>query len=158
NLIHLRYPQGVFSTVHTNLRLRGPLTSPLLQGTVDVLRVSYRPRIAAETGLLGLAGGVGGGAAEGEAVGDSPAGIQMALDIRVRAPSMPIIENDQATIRGRGDMQISGTADVPIITGRIDIESGQFVFLGNRYAIQPGSIDFSNPLKLVPYFDVSAVT
>ena len=114
-------------------------------------------RVRPEVGYFGLAGGAldSGGGAPGVV---EPSAFPMGLDIRVRAPVMPFIETNNATIVGSADIEVTGTLDRPIITGRIELDRGEFKFSGNRYRLQAGSIDFSNPLKFDPFFDVSATT
>jgi len=156
--MQLRVPEGLRSTVNADLFLRGPITAPVLSGSVDVLRASYVLRVQPETGYLNLLGG-----------GETPAGPDLApevesaypmrLDIRVRSNVIPFVENNAGTIFGKADVDISGTVDRPIVTGRLELERGEWVFSGYRYRLQPGgSIDFSNPLQFEPYFDVAATT
>jgi len=156
-LMNLRYPPDIQSTVNATLELRGPVAAPVLSGIVDVLKASYVPRIQAQTGLLGLAGGA---VAAGPAppVAGEPSGFPLGLDIRVIAPVMPFIENNTATIYGSADIEVAGTLDRPIITGSIEIDRGEVFFSGNRLVVRPGSIDFSNPLRFEPFFDVEAFT
>ena len=59
--VRLRYPAGFASTVEANLTLTGPMASPMLGGTVTVLRSAYQQEIDSDIALLGLA--AGGGAA-----------------------------------------------------------------------------------------------
>jgi len=156
-LMNLRYPADIQSTVNASLALRGPVTAPVLSGDVDVIKASYVPRIQAQTGLLGLAGGA---VAAGPAppIVEEPSGFPLALDIRVVAGVMPLIENSIATIYGSADIDVTGTLDRPIITGAIEIDRGEVFFSGNRLIVRPGSIDFTNPLRFEPFFDVEAFT
>jgi hypothetical protein len=46
-----------------------------------------------------------------------------------------------------------------LLFGRAEIERGDFVFEGNRFVVTPGgSIDFFNPSRIEPFFDVEAET
>ena len=42
--------------------------------------------------------------------------------------------------------------------GRADIERGEIFFEGNRYRITRGTIDFLNPARIQPFFDLEAET
>ena len=45
-----------------------------------------------------------------------------------------------------------------MVLGRADIERGRVYFQGNTYVIRRGAIDFSNPQKTDPLFDIEAET
>ena len=53
---------------------------------------------------------------------------------------------------------MNGTYDNPVLFGRADIERGEIFFEGNRYRVTRGTIDFLNPARLEPFFDVEAET
>ncbi len=159
--MHLRFPEGLQSTVMADLRLRGPIGAPVLSGNVDVLRASYSLRVQPQTGYLGLLTGAvdtGGGSPAPPA--DTPSAFPLTLAIKVKAPQMPFVENKGASafINGSADVDITGTIDHPVITGRVDVDSGQWVVSGNRYRLLGGSVDFNNPLRFDPFFDVTAET
>lgn len=158
--MRLRYPPGVVSTVDARLALDGPVSGPTLSGRVEVLVAEYRPRIDPETGLFGLAAGGAGAISVGGAppVAGETTGIPVALDIKVVSGVIPFIHNSSAHIEGRTNIDVAGTIDRPSITGQVTIERGLFFFGENRYQVQRGTIDFSNPLRFEPYFDVSAET
>jgi autotransporter translocation and assembly factor TamB len=81
--------------------------------------------------------------------------IPLGLAIRIRTTHvLPVIDTRTATIYGTADVDISGTLDRPVVTGRIELDRGEWVFGGTRYALRSGSIDFTNPLAFDPYFDV----
>jgi autotransporter translocation and assembly factor TamB len=45
----------------------------------------------------------------------------------------------------------------PVLSGRVDIDRGETEFLGNRYTVD-GSVEFTNPDRIEPYFDIEART
>jgi len=60
---------------------------------------------------------------------------------------------------GHGDFTIGGTLDKPTVIGRVDLDGGEVFFNGNRLQITPtSSIEFSNPGKFVPFFDLGLIT
>ncbi len=161
--LRLRYPAGVVSNVNVSLGLEGPVNVPMLRGQVVVLAADYRPRIDPETGLFGFAAGgaLGGGSTAPSVPAVTTAaqtGTPVGLDIKVISGVMPFIENSAGRIEGRVNIDVAGTINRPSITGQIRIERGQWSFGENRYTVLPGSIDFSNPLRFEPYFDVEART
>lgn len=155
--MQLRYPEGFSSLVNASLELRGPVSAPLLTGDVEVLQVTYRPPFDQSAGLFGLAGGatVGGPA---EAAETSAAWFPLAFDVRLRVPTMPLIDTGTAQITGSANLDFTGTLNRPSLTGRIDLESGTVDFLGNRYTVLPGTIEFTEAEPFQPVFDVQAET
>lgn len=162
--MRLRYPAGFNSTVNMDLQMLGPIGSPRLVGDIDVLRVALAGSGEQTANLFGLAtASVGGGSATAPSVGlPTPiapvSGTQLALDIRVSAPRTTFIDTKTATIDGAADLRVQGTFDRPAITGTINIAGGQAIFNGNRFFIQQGSIDFTNPDRLEPVLDIAAET
>jgi hypothetical protein len=154
----LRYPEGLRSSVNASLSLTGPLTSPLLSGKVDVYHANYSLRVDPTRGLFDLVGGGSGAGAPDVSLPAAASETPISLDIRVNSGVLPFIENKNAAISGSADVQIQGTFDRPIVTGRVDLDRGNWVFGGYRYRLQSGSIDFSNPAQLEPYFDIAAFT
>jgi hypothetical protein len=162
--MRLRYPEGFSSTVNADLTLTGPVTSPLLAGRVDVLYSSYTKTIDTDVGITALALGAAGG---GSGVTSEEAGIEnagepaypLSFNIQIRANHTLHIDNRKtATIVGSADLSYRGTLDRPSLTGHIDIDSGEVFINGNRFKILPGTIQFANPNKLEPYFDITAET
>lgn len=158
----LRYPEGFRSTVNAALTLGGPVAAPTLSGTVDVLRATYVRQIDLDS-LVGLAtaaasgtGGAGGGA--GEPVG-LEATFPLKFDIQINAPPGSLVINNRgADIEGGADLSFRGTLDRPTLTGRLDVDTGEWTLNGNRYRIRQGAIEFSNPTKIEPFFDVEVTT
>ena len=80
------------------------------------------------------------------------------LDISVSAPNTLRIDNNLARVRASADLRLAGTIDRPQLLGHAEINSGDLTFEGNRYRVIRGSIDFSNPSRIDPYFDLEAET
>jgi translocation and assembly module TamB len=160
--LHLRVPEGLQSTVNADLELRGPVNGPTLSGTVDVLRASYGLRLQSQVGYFGLlSGAVDSTPVRLRPIEESTASpFPMNLDITIRAQDVPFIENKgaSAVVRGSAAVDIRGTIDNPIVTGHVDSDHGEWIFAGNRYDLVDGHIDFMNPLKFDPYFDLTAQT
>jgi hypothetical protein len=91
------------------------------------------------------------------AVAERPEG-EVTYDIRLIAPSTLHIENDQARIVASADVNLRGSYDKPVVLGRADIQRGDVRFEGRRYQVTRGSLDFTNPDRIQPFFDVEAET
>jgi autotransporter translocation and assembly factor TamB len=68
------------------------------------------------------------------------------------------IENDQARIVASTDLTLRGTFDRPLLFGHADIDRGEVEFEGRRYLVTRGTLDFANPNRIQPFFDVEAET
>jgi translocation and assembly module TamB len=146
----LRYPEGLRSLVDAELRLFGDAQQQWVTGTVDVRQALYTKRYDVASELLALRRAL-------PAPGAAPtAGAR--LDLRVQAPGTLRIDNNLATLQARADLAIQGTSDAPVVTGRAEIERGRLYFQGRTYVIQRGALDFVNPQRLDPLFDIEAFT
>jgi hypothetical protein len=152
--MRLRYPEGFRSVVDADLSLRGPVSGPLLTGTVTVRNGEYTRRFDAGGGVFGF----GGEEASGGAAIGRPAGFPLRFDVRVVAPSTLRVDNNVADIVSSADLTLRGTYDRPLLFGRADVERGWVTFEGNRYQVTRGSILFENPARIEPYFDFEAET
>ena len=151
--MRLRYPEGFRSVVDADLSLRGPFEGPVLGGTVTVKSSVWSRRVEASGNFLEFAGRatpVGGPAAAST--------FPLHFDVRLLAPSTLRIDNNLARIVSSADLALRGTYDRPLVFGRAEIERGDVTFEGKRYVVTHGTIDFSNPTRIEPFFDVEAET
>ena len=95
-----------------------------------------------------------------------PVQFPLRFDLRLTAPSTLEINNRmeyaglslQARLTASADLRLRGTYDKPVLEGRAAIERGEVLFEGRRYIVSRGNVDFRNPTKIEPYFDVEAET
>ncbi len=80
------------------------------------------------------------------------------FDIQVQVPSTLRIENNLARLVASADLQLRGTYDRPLLFGRAEVDRGEVTFEGRRYLVTKGAIDFTNPTRIEPFFDVEAET
>ncbi len=147
----LRYPEGLRSLVDADLRLFGDAGKQWITGTVDLRQALYTKRYDVASEILATrhalpvpeASSLEGGAQ---------------LDLRVRAPGTVRIDNNLATLAASADLAIQGTTRAPVVTGRAEIERGRIYFQGRTYVVQRGTLDFVNPQRLDPLFDIEAET
>ncbi|MEP7117520.1 MAG: translocation/assembly module TamB domain-containing protein, partial [Acidobacteriota bacterium] len=158
--LRLRYPEGMRSLVDAALTVQGPAAAPVLAGSVMVRSAVWTPAFDGTTNVFSavtsstatpLGPGVSGALA-------APPAIALTYDVRVLAPSTFRIENDVARIVASADVNVRGTFERPIVFGRADIERGEVRFEGRRYVVSRGSLDFTNPDRIQPFFDVEAET
>ena len=144
----LRYPEGLRSLVDAELRLFGDAQQQWVTGAIDVRQALYTKRYDVASELLALRRAL-------PAPGGAPAA-GARLDLRVQAPGTLRIDNNLATLQARADLAIQGTSDAPVVSGRAEIERGRLYFQGRTYVIQRGVLDFVNPQRLDPLFDIEA--
>ncbi|HSC26390.1 MAG TPA: translocation/assembly module TamB domain-containing protein, partial [Vicinamibacterales bacterium] len=153
--MNVRYPEGFRSNVNVDLALQGTLATPTLTGKVSVNDAVWSRRIEATPDLFAL---TGGGAAEPPAGAPPAAAIPLRFDIAIEAQESLRIENNLAKMVASADLRLQGTYDRPLLFGRAEIDRGDFVFEGNRYLVTQGSVDFYNPSRIEPFFDIEAET
>ena len=78
--------------------------------------------------------------------------ISLNIDIKSREPFG--VDNNLAFISISPDLNIYGTAENPLIGGRAQVDSGIITFRKNEFEVKKGIIDFVNPYKIEPSFDI----
>jgi len=147
--LSLRYPEGLRSVVDTDLRFFGDPARPWLTGTVDVRQATWTRRYDLATELM----------AEGRPPAESASlGSGLRYDVKVSAPGTLKVDNNLATLQARADLNLQGTYDAPVVIGHAEVDRGRVYFQGNTYVIRHGMIDFTNPRKVDPLFDIEAET
>ncbi len=151
----LRYPEGARSAVDAELALRRDFYNPLLTGTVTV-REAVLESFDTNASLLDLSGG---GEATGDVLALPPATMfPLEFDLRIVAPSTLRVDSATARITSSAELTLRGTYDRPLLFGQAQIERGDVFFEGNRYLVTRGTIDFANPTRIEPFFDIEAET
>jgi autotransporter translocation and assembly factor TamB len=157
--MHLRYPEGIGSTVDADLALRGNYAAPTLGGTVTVKSAVWNRRIDTPGSIFDLTSRRASGAVSAAVASDPlPASVPLRFDLQILVPSTLRIDNNLARMVANADLSLRGTYDRPVLTGHADIERGEVTFEGRRYRITRGAIEFMNPQAIDPFFDVEAET
>ena len=151
--VRIRYPEGVSTTISTNLSLTGTSSKSLLAGVVTVRRAGFNPKTDV--------GGILAGAARPVAAPITPNPFLrgMQLDIHIEsAPNLTFQTTLTSDLQAEADLRLRGTAAKPALLGRILVNQGQVQFFGNKYTINRGEIGFYNPTKLEPTLDMDLET
>jgi translocation and assembly module TamB len=151
--MRLRFPEGMRSVVDADLAVQGTVDTASLTGTVVIRNAVYTRRFDAGGGIFELAG-----SATSQTAGPLQTTLPLRYDVRITAPSTLRIENNTARVSATADLQLRGTYDRPLLFGRVEIDRGEFNFEGKRYVVNRGTIDFNNPTRIQPFFDVEAET
>jgi translocation and assembly module TamB len=137
---------GLSATANANLKLQGGMQGALLSGTILMTRFGIGQDV--DFAAFGAAGGV-------SAPPDptSPAN-KIRLDVHITSAPQLDFQNSYAKLAGTVDLTIRGTAAVPSVLGRIEINDGSATFAGTKYQLQRGDIYFSNPVRIDPTIDL----
>ncbi len=68
------------------------------------------------------------------------------------------IDNNIAKIPLEVDLFLNGTIDRPLLIGRIEVPRGSIYFRKNEFKVASGSVEFLDPRKIDPRFDLKAKT
>jgi translocation and assembly module TamB len=147
--IGLRYPEGLRSLLDAQLRFFGDDTRQWLTGEVEVRQATWNRRYDLASELMAEArppderASLGGG---------------LQYDVRVVAPGTLRLDNNLGSLQARADLRLLGTYGTPVVLGRAEVDRGRVYFQGNTYVIRRGTIDFVNPRRTDPLFDIEAET
>jgi translocation and assembly module TamB len=93
-----------------------------------------------------------------QAAGVAPT-IPVRYDVRIEAPSTIRVRNNVfPSLVASADLQLRGTFARPLLFGRFEVDRGEAQFEGKRYVLTRGTIDFNNPTRIEPFFDIEAET
>ncbi len=154
--VRLRYPEGVRSDIDGDLVLRGPFAAPVLSGTVTVQSAEWTRPLETPGSIFDL---VGNRDESGAPIEPAPSPLApLRYDLRIVVPSTLRVNNNLVRLVASADLTLGGTYERPVLFGRADIDRGELTFEGRRYRVTHGSIDFTNPTRIEPFFDVEAET
>ncbi|HEX4604378.1 MAG TPA: translocation/assembly module TamB domain-containing protein, partial [Candidatus Angelobacter sp.] len=152
NNVRLRYPEGVRAILASNLALTGNPQASLLNGQVKIQRVSFTPDFDLSTFIGQFSGESGDSGTPGSFTQG------MKLDIAVQSTNQMNLVSSQVSLRGDANLRVAGTAAAPVILGRTNLSGGEFFLAGNRYEVQHGTVDFLNPVRTEPLFNLQVKT
>jgi translocation and assembly module TamB len=149
--VRLRYPPGVSSTTNANLRLTGTSNSAVLSGDVVVTKLAVTP---------GFDFGAYFDRSRQTIVFTQTDSLANRLRLDVHISTTPELQMQTAIARlsGNADLRLRGTADRPVMLGRVEVLEGEISFNGNKYQLERGDVTFANPAKTQPVIDLQATT
>jgi hypothetical protein len=154
--VQFRFPEGVRSVVDADLTMRGNVKAPTLGGSVVVRSAVYTKRIDAPETILDFA--IRRSSDTGTAEAATVSAVPVKFDIQILVPSTLRIENNLGRGVASADLTLRGTYDRPIFFGHAELERGELTYKGKRYRVTKGSVDFTNPSRIEPFFDIEAET
>jgi translocation and assembly module TamB len=147
-------PQDIRATADANLILQGRTQTQILSGLVTLRRAEYTEDIEIADFINGRreatiseSGGDGGEGGFGASLG---------LDLRVEGRDALVVRNNLADLVGSVNLQIRGTAEEPIIGGRITVARGTLNFRNDRYELTRAYIDLPARADADPILNIQA--
>jgi translocation and assembly module TamB len=137
---------GLSTTANANLKLEGGPQSATLSGTILITRFG----IGADVDFAAFSG-AGGVSATPD---PNSAANKIRLNVHVTSAPQLDFQNSYAKLAGTVDLTVRGTAAVPSILGRIEINDGSATFAGTKYQLQRGDVYFTNPVRIDPTIDL----
>ncbi len=144
NGIRVRYPEGVSSVSDAALTLTGTSERSVLAGDVTIQKIAYNPK--SDLGSILSAG-------PPAATESTPTGILAGVQFDVRIQTSPDITFQTGLaqdLETEANLRLRGSVSHPALLGRVLITQGNLTFFGNKYTINQGTINFFNPVKIVP--------
>jgi outer membrane protein assembly complex protein YaeT len=152
NGVAIRYFEGLTIEGDFTLLLSGDTSRMALQGDVNVTRALYFRDIDIGTTLLNAVLARRGIAPIVSAAWQE----RVALDLHLIANGTLAVRNNLADVTGNGDIEVRGTLANPAVLGLVTLdEGGRVRFQNVDYEVVRGSINFQNPFRIDPYFDVT---
>jgi len=150
--VRVRYPEGMRSVVNADLTLHGSQKAQQLSGNVRLLSAAFQKGYDPITEFLENRKNNTAISGRAELVDSLSLDLSLTGDraIKLDTPSMKMVSS--------ADLRIKGTVLSPLVTGRIEADTGDLYFQGVRYRITRGRIDFVNSVRFEPHFDLEAET
>lgn len=152
--VAIRYYEGLTVQGNFDLLLSGDIERVLLQGVddVDITRTLLFRDIDFSTAILNVVLSRRGVTPIVAATWQD----RVALRMHVVAPNTLAVKNNIADVTGSADLDVTGTLANPVILGTVTLnEGGRVRFQNIDYRLARGTINFQNPFRIDPYFDVT---
>jgi len=150
--VAIRYFEGLTVEGTFNVLLAGDADRMTLQGDVSVTRALYFKDIDIGAALLNV---VLNRRTMTPVVAASWQD-HVSLRLHLSAPDTLAIKNNLADVTGGGDIDVTGTLANPVVLGLITLdEGGRVRFQNVDYTVVRGSMNFQNPFRIDPYFDIT---
>lgn len=150
--VDLNYPAAIRTRMDADLRLNGSASRAALTGRVVIDYLGFTRKQMDITSLVSQFGS-GGGLS-------TPSSFEKntRLNVSIQSSSMLSVASDQLSVQGAANLDLVGTLADPVVLGRATLTGGELFFLGKRYDIQSGTIEFTNPTQTSPSVNLYATT
>ena len=150
--VALRYYEGLTVEGTFNILVNGDLERAAVTGDVNVTRALYFKDFDFQASLVNVLLSRRGV----QPVVSASWQDRVDLRLHVMAPGTLAVRNNIADVTGSAELDVTGTLSNPVVLGLITLEEGGRVRIQNvDYHVVRGSINFQNPFRIDPYFDVT---
>src|SRR5205823_12592026 len=143
----LLYPTGLRSVFDGNIALTGGRQAASLNGQVLIDSLSFTPD-------FDLASFTAQFSTPSLPPANPTFADNLKLNLAVQTSSELSAARSTVSIEGDVNLRVVGTAANPVILGRTDLTSGDIFFAGQRYQLERGLINFTNPTRTEPYLNL----
>ena len=143
---------GFSSIVDASLLYAGEGDSDWINGTVSVQRASYERLLDWKTLAVELHK-----RERSNSQGNSRL-LETKLNLQVTGKKNILINNNMAKVPFEIDLLVKGTVGQPVLLGRLEASGGTVFFRHNEFKITSASIDFIDPDRIRPIFDIHATS
>jgi translocation and assembly module TamB len=150
--IRMLYPQGMREAIDANIQLAGTTDNAVLGGTVGLSNISFTPGFD----LTEFIGQFSSDVAPPPSIGGITQNIH--LNLAVHSTNNVALVSRTLSVNGSANLQVRGTADDPVILGRINLTGGDMILNNDRFVLNGGTIQFVNPSLTQPVVNVSVTT
>jgi translocation and assembly module TamB len=149
--VRIRYPEGLRSVLSGQINTQGTPASSTLTGKVLVDRMSFTQAFD----LSNFAGYF-----PQESTGPTAARFErgMRLNVAVQSAQSLNLTSSKVSVGGTANVIVRGTLADPVVLGRAALTNGEVFFLGKRFEVQSGTIEFANPVRTEPVVNLRVTT
>jgi translocation and assembly module TamB len=141
--VRIRYPEGLRSILSGQIYMRGNPGDSTLTGRVLVDRLSF-------TQAFDLANFAGYFSEDSTGSPASSVERNMKLSVAVQSAQELNLASSKLSMGGSANLNVRGTLAQPVLLGRISLTGGEVFFLGKRFQVQSGTIEFANTARTEP--------
>ncbi len=147
--LFLDYPKGLRTASNLDLEARSEGRTLLVSGSVLLQEGEHREAIH----LQSLPATTVPGAAP------NPLLEPIRLNLQIRTVSPLSIDNNLARVDAYADLRLTGTTDRPSLLGRVELEEGGRVYIGDRiFTVSRATVSFTKENAIEPTLDLQAQT
>ncbi|HAX43274.1 MAG TPA: translocation/assembly module TamB domain-containing protein [Bryobacteraceae bacterium] len=151
--VRVRYPEGVSTTIDSDLNLTGSQNASLLSGLVTVRRSGFSSRGDFASLIAGSGNPIPVPATQNEFLRN------LQFDLRVRTSPDATFQTDYTQdLQTEADLRVRGSLGKPVVLGSVNVNQGEINFFGNRYQISRGEILFFNTATIQPSINLDLET
>ncbi len=159
NSLALSVPDMMEMKVNAELKLTGTPDESLLSGEIMLLEGLYFRDV--NLSLVERAGDIGtrkrGSAPVSQIeLPDLPFLKNLILDISLGHKNPFMVDNNLALLAIRPQLDLGGTPENPVLTGRAEVTEGTVAYRDTEFEIKKGVIDFVDPYSIEPEMDIRA--